>query len=130
MRNWWQLLISFLSGLGIRWLHRTRAKDEKIRNLHKAGADVANRDADAVNRRIEDARTRKGFAVPILAALSLCLAAGCILRPAPTSSAPMAIESDRAAYPMTSTNGVPGWFVPDSTMKFFMQLCQEAIDKE
>jgi len=128
--SWWKLLAAFISGLGVRWLHRTRARDRKVRDIHKAGADVASRDADSVNRRIEDARARKGLTLPVLAALSLAIAAGCSFRQTPTSSAPMAIESDRTVYPMTSTNGASGWFVPDSTMKFLMQLCQEAIDKE
>ena len=134
MSAWWQMLAAFLARLGLRWLDRTdkTAKERKISNQHQAGMDVANHDADAVNRRTEDARVRLKMPAVLFALGALSLGAlslaGCATRA--SSSAPMAIEADRAVYPTVSTNGVSGWFVPDATMKLYQRACQLVIDSD
>ena len=127
--SWWQNVISLACDLVRRWLGKADAakEAEKPDPLDKAAADVANKDADAVNRRTEALRRR--MRAPLVAALALCLfTAGCVSRG--KKGGIVVIESDRVVYPMVSTNGVSGWFVPDATMRLYQIAAQYYLDND
>jgi hypothetical protein len=92
------------------------------RAIHDARAASAQGDAAKVNGQAERDRVRRSLGVM---AILLLLTAGCgcsalrtFLAPDPDATLPdlvpavVVIPSDRYQYPMVSTNGVPGWFVP------------------
>lgn len=91
------------------------------RAIHDARAASAQGDTATVNGQAERDRVRRSLgAMLILLLLSGC---GCatiraFLQPDPDATLPdlvpavVVISSDRYQYPMVSTNGVPGWFVP------------------
>jgi hypothetical protein len=92
------------------------------RTIHDARAASAQGDAAKVNGQAERDRVRRSLGVM---AILLLLTAGCgcsalraILQPDPDATLPdlvpavVVIPSDRYQYPMVSTNGIPGWFVP------------------
>lgn len=92
------------------------------RTIHDARAASAQGDAAKVNGQAERDRVRRSLGVM---AILLLLTAGCgcsalraILQPDPDATLPdlvpavVVISADRYQYPMVSTNGVAGWFVP------------------
>jgi hypothetical protein len=92
------------------------------RAIHDARAASAQGDAAKVNGQAERDRVRRSLGVM---AILLLFTAGCgcsalraILQPDPDATLPdlvpavVVISADRYQYPMVSTNGVPGWFVP------------------
>jgi hypothetical protein len=92
------------------------------RAIHDARAASAQGDAAKVNGQAERDRVRRSLGVM---AILLLLTAGCgcsalraIMQPDPDATLPdlvpavVVIPSDRYQYPMVSTNGIPGWFVP------------------
>jgi hypothetical protein len=93
------------------------------RAIHDARAASAQGDAAKVNGQAERDRVRRSLGV--MCVLFTLSAAGCgcatiraILQPDPDATLPdlvpavVVISADRYQYPMVSTNGVPGWFVP------------------
>jgi hypothetical protein len=93
------------------------------RAIHDARAASAQGDAAKVNGQAERDRVRRSLGV--MCVLFTLSAAGCgcatiraILQPDPDATLPdlvpavVVIPSDRYQYPMVSTNGIPGWFVP------------------
>jgi hypothetical protein len=91
------------------------------RAIHDARAASAQGDAAAVNAQAERDRVRRSLGV--MAVLLLLSGCGCsalrtFLAPDPDATLPdlvpavVVIPADRYQYPMVSTNGVPGWFVP------------------
>jgi hypothetical protein len=93
------------------------------RAIHDARAASAQGDAAAVNAQAERDRVRRSLGV--MCVLFTLAAAGCgcaairaILTPDPDATLPdlvpavVVISADRYQYPMVSTNGVAGWFVP------------------
>ena len=92
------------------------------RAIHDARAASAQGDAAKVNGQAERDRVRRSLGV-MLIFFAICAGCGCgtiraILTPDPEATLPdlvptvVVIPSDRYQYPMVSTNGVPGWFVP------------------
>jgi hypothetical protein len=92
------------------------------RAIHDARAASAQGDAAGVNAQAERDRVRRSLGVM---AILLLLTAGCgcsalrtFLAPDPDATLPdlvpavVVISADRYQYPMVSTNGIPGWFVP------------------
>jgi hypothetical protein len=92
------------------------------RAIHDARAASAQGDAAKVNGQAERDRVRRSLGVMLLL---LALTAGCgcsalraSLTPDPDATLPdlvpavVVISADRYQYPMVSTNGVAGWFVP------------------
>ena len=91
------------------------------RAIHDARAASAQGDAAKVNGQAERDRVRRSLGV--MAILLLLSGCGCsalraILTPDPDATLPdlvpavVVISADRYQYPMVSTNGIPGWFVP------------------
>jgi hypothetical protein len=91
------------------------------RAIHDARAASAQGDAAKVNGQAERDRVRRSLGV--MAILLLLSGCGCsalraIMQPDPDATLPdlvpavVVISSDRYQYPMVSTNGIPGWFVP------------------
>ena len=91
------------------------------RAIHDARAASAQGDAAKVNGQAERDRVRRSLGV--MAILLLLSGCGCsalraIMQPDPDATLPdlvpavVVISTDRYQYPMVSTNGVPGWFVP------------------
>ena len=89
--------------------------------IHDARAASAQGDAAKVNGQAERDRVRRSLGV--MAILLLLSGCGCsalraILQPDPDATLPdlvpavVVISADRYQYPMVSTNGVAGWFVP------------------
>jgi hypothetical protein len=91
------------------------------RAIHDARAASAQGDAAKVNGQAERDRVRRSLGV--MAILLILTGCGCgtiraILTPDPDATLPdlvpavVVISADRYQYPMVSTNGVAGWFVP------------------
>ena len=91
------------------------------RAIHDARAASAQGDTAKVNGQAERERVRRSLGV--MAILLLLCGCGCgtiraILTPDPDATLPdlvpavVVISADRYQYPMVSTNGVAGWFVP------------------
>jgi hypothetical protein len=93
------------------------------REIHDARAASTQGDAAKVNGQAERDRVRRSLGV--MCVLFTLAAAGCgcatiraIVQPDPDATLPdlvpavVVISADRYQYPMVSTNGVPGWFVP------------------
>ena len=123
---WWEKLIELFVRLANRWLDRKSKVPTKTEKINEAGVIAATKEENEANRITEEARIK--MKIPVIVILLGCvLLSGCTntrAKPSPI----MVIESDRTVYPMTSTNGVSGWFIPDATMKVYLQACQRVID--
>jgi len=104
------------------------AKAEKAEAAEKAAAEadvsraVYSGDRDAVNQTLGKVL---GFALAVgLSAVCGCVCCSC------GRTVTRYVPADRAVIPMTCTNGVTGWFVPDATFDDLLKAAQRAKDLE
>lgn len=92
------------------WTSDERIKATKANEKAALSAAVNTGDKDSVN-----AFLKKTLVIPAM--VGLLLFSGCATRV-------VYVPADRAVYPMVSTNGVSGWFVPNTT---FDELTQKVL---
>ena len=80
---------------------------------------VESGDADGVNRALDSLLP----CAVLLTFLSLCGGCSFFQKPAPPV---IYVPSDRAVFPVVSSNGVSGWFVPNATFSDLLKAAQRA----
>jgi hypothetical protein len=94
------------------WLvSKRREANKQAREKNDLSKAVHTGDKDKVNGHLRNSLCVAGI---------LLLASGCASNPGTAY-----VAGDRAVYPMVSTNGVAGWFVPNATMD---DICRKLYD--
>lgn len=93
------------------FVSKRREANKQAREKNDLSKAVHTGDKDKVNNHLRNSLCVAGI---------LLLTSGCASNPGTAY-----VAGDRAVYPMVSTNGVPGWFVPNATMD---DICRKLYD--